>query len=157
MPDTRFAAEEPSLPSARPLPLVASTCWWVVLTILAFAYSTFVMVRDWNSLDGVLKILPIAVLAVFFLLSCSLLWFLWSYWQGDAWTRIFAIVGLVLKAINYVWHALHLHNARFDLVHVAATVDFLFSLYILYWLTTRQARSHFRFLVGRVRQRGVVS
>jgi hypothetical protein len=43
-----------------------------------------------------------------------------------------------------------------DLVHVAASVDFLFSLYILYWLTTRQARSYFTAL-GRTRQRGVVS
>jgi hypothetical protein len=97
MADSFFAAE-PRLPSAKPLPLVASTCWWAVLTVFAFAYSTFVVVRNWNSQDGVPQILPIAVLAFFFLVSCNLLVFLWSYWQGYAWTRIFAIVGLVLKA-----------------------------------------------------------
>ena len=155
MADTFFAAE-PRLPSARPLPLVASTGCWVVLTVFAFAYSTFVVVRDWNSQDGVLEILPIAVLAVFFLVSCNLLVFLWSYWQGYAWTRIFAIVGLVVKAINYLWLASLPHGVGLDLVHVAASVDFLFSLYILYWLTTRQARSYFTAL-GRTRQRGVVS
>lgn len=154
MADTFFTAE-PRLPSARPLPLVASTCCWVVLTVLAFAYSTFGVVRDWNSQDGVLEILPIAVLAVFFLVSCNLLVFLWFYWQGYAWTRIFAIVGLVLKAINYLRLASHPHDLV-DLVHMAATVDFLFSLYILYWLSTRQARAHFTAL-GRTRQRGVVS
>ena len=155
MADTFFAAE-PRLPSARPLPLVASTCCWVVLTVFAFAYSTFVVVRDWNSQDGVFEILPIAVLAVFFLVSCNLLVFLWSYWQGYAWTRIFAIVGLVLKAINCLWLASLPHGVGLDLVHMAATVHFLFSLYILYWLTTRQARSYFTAL-GRTRQRGVVS
>jgi hypothetical protein len=155
MADTFFAAEL-RLPSARPLPLVASTCCWVVLTVFAFAYSTFVVVRDWNTPDGVLEILPIAVLAVFFLVSCNLLVFLWSYWQGYAWTRIFAIVGLVVKAINYLWLASLPDGVGLDLVHVAASVDFLFSLYILYWLTTRQARSYFTAL-GRTRQRGVVS
>jgi hypothetical protein len=155
MADT-FLAAEPRLPSARPLPLVASTGCWVVLTVFAFAYSTFVVVRDWNSQDGVLEILPIAVLAVFFLVSCNLLVFLWSYWQGYAWTRIFAIVGLVLKAINCLWLASLPHGVGLDLVPVAASADFLFSLYILYWLTTRQARSYFTAL-GRTRQRGVVS
>ena len=155
MADTFFAAE-PRLPSARPLPLVASTCCWVVLTVFAFAYSTFVVVRDWNTPDGVLEILPIAVLAVFFLVSCNLLVFLWSYWQGYAWTRIFAIVGLGLKAINYLRRASLPHGVGLDLAPVAATVDFLFSLYILCWLTTRQARSYFTAL-GRTRQRGVVS
>ena len=151
-----FFAAEPRLPSARPLPLVASTCCWVVLTVFAFAYSTFVVVRDWNTPDGVLEILPIAVLAVFFLVSCNLLVFLWSYWQGYAWTRIFAIVGLVVKAINCLWLASLPHGVGLDLVPVAASADFLFSLYILYWLTTRQARSYFTAL-GRTRQRGVVS
>ena len=155
MADSFFAAE-PRLPSARPLPLVASTCCWVVLTVFAFAYSTFVVVRDWNTPDGVLEILPIAVLAVFFLVSCNLLVFLWSYWQGYAWTRIFAIVGLVVKAINCLWLASLPHGVGLDLVPVAASADFLFSLYILYWLTTRQARSYFTAL-GRTRQRGVVS
>jgi hypothetical protein len=154
MADTLFTAE-PRLPSARPLPLVASTCCSVVLTVFAFAYSTFGVVRDWNSQDGVLEILPTAVLAAFFLVSCNLLVFLWSYRQGYSWTRIFAIVGLVLKAINYLRLASHPHGLV-DLVHRAATVDFLFSLYILYWLTTRQARAYFTAL-GRTRQRGVVS
>ena len=155
MADT-FLAAEPRLPSARPLPLVASTGCWVVLTVFAFAYSTFVVVRDWNSQDGVLEILPIAVLAVFFLVSCNLLVFLCPYWQGYAWTRIFAIVGLGLKAINYLRRASLPHGVGLDLAPVAATVDFLFSLCILYWLTTRQARSYFTAL-GRTRQRGVVS
>jgi hypothetical protein len=43
-----------------------------------------------------------------------------------------------------------------DLVHMAATVHFLFSLYILHWLTTRQVRSYFT-APGRTRQPGVVS
>ena len=151
-----FLAAEPRLPSARPLPLVASTGCWVVLTVFAFAYSTFVVVRNWNSQDGVLEILPIAVLAVFFLVSCNLLVFLWPYWQGYAWTRIFAIVGLGLKAINYLRRASLPHGVGLDLAPGPATVDFLFSLCILYWLTTRQARSYFTAL-GRARQRGVVS
>ena len=155
MADT-FLAAEPRLPSARPLPLVASTGCWVVLTVFAFAYSTFVVVRNWNSQDGVLEILPIAVLAVFFLVSCNLLVFLWPYWQGYAWTRIFAIVGLGLKAINYLRRASLPHGVGLDLAPGPATVDFLFSLCILYWLTTRQARSYFTAL-GRARQRGVVS
>jgi hypothetical protein len=155
MADSFFAAE-PRLPFAKPLPLVASTCGWAVLTVFAFGCSTFVVVRDWNSQNGVLQILPIAVLAVFFLVSCNLLVFLWSYWRGYAWTRIFAIVGLVLKAMNYRRLASHPHGVGLDLVHMAATVDFLFSLYILYWLTNRQARSYFTAL-GRTRQRGVVS
>src|SRR5580658_2673435 len=155
MADTLFAAE-PRLPSARPLPLVASTCWWAVLTVFAFAYSTFVVVRDRNSQDGVLEILPIAVPAVFFLVSCHLLVFLWSYWQGYVWARMLAIVGLVLKAINYLRLASHPHGVGLDLVHMAATVHFLFSLYILHWLTTRQVRSYFT-APGRTRQPGVVS
>jgi hypothetical protein len=61
-----------------------------------------------------------------------------------------------VESVNYLRLASHPHGVGLDLVHMAAIVDFLFSLYILSWLTTRQARSYFTAL-GRTRQRGVVS
>jgi hypothetical protein len=124
----------------KPLPLVASTFWWSALTILAFAYSTYVAVSLGEGITG------IVVLTVLFFLTCSILWFLWSYWQGHDWTRTFVIVGLILKALYYFagrfGHLAHSVQGVFSYVRI---VDSVFSIYIFYWLFTKEARRYFTF------------
>ena len=115
----------------RPLPLVLSTVWWSALTILAFAYATYVDVTLGEGLPGIL------ILAVLFFLTCSVLWLLWSYWQGHDWTRTFVIVGLILKAALLLRQASYLYRTE---RHVGTffflfrAVDFIFSIYIFYFI-----------------------
>jgi hypothetical protein len=126
----------------RPLPLVVSTLWWSALTALAFAYATYVDIAVGEGLLGML------ILAVLFSLTCSVLWFLWSYWQGQDWTRTFVIVGLVLKAALYLSQAFHYYRFPHDIERFSfwiRAVDFVFSAYIFYWLMTKEARSYFAF------------
>jgi hypothetical protein len=125
----------------RPVSLVASTLWWSVLTVFAFAYATYVDVTVGAGTLGML------VLVVLFFLSCSILWFLLSYWQGQDWTRTFVIVGLILKALYYLYQAGRAHRFPhgFDSFLSLRFVDFVFSVYMLYWLMTKEARSYFTF------------
>jgi hypothetical protein len=120
----------------RPLPLIASTSWWSALTVLAFAYAAYVDVTSGIWLAGV------PALAILFFLSCSVLWFLWSYWQGQDWTRTFVIIALILKAAAWPFAAAYLHRGFFFSVRAA---DLIFSIYIFYWLMTKRARSYFTF------------
>jgi hypothetical protein len=137
----------------RPLPLVVSVCWWSVLTLSAFAYATFIAARDRRSPEGYLGA---AVLGILFFLTCSLLWFLWSYWQGYDWTREFVMIGIAVKVLHYLWRVWHVRWVRFALLVVGATLDFVFSQYIFYRLTTRQGRTYFT-PVGGTSRLGVVS
>ena len=126
----------------RPLPLIVSTLWWSALTILAFSYSAYVAVAIGEGLPGIL------VLAVLFSLTCSILWFLRSYWQGQDWTRTFVIVGLILKAIFYLRQVSYFHRTEHHMggfFFAIRAADFIFSIYIFYWLMTKEARSYFTF------------
>jgi hypothetical protein len=120
----------------RPLPLIVSTLWWSALTVLAFAYATYRDVTSGVGLAGTL------VLAILFFLTCSVLWFLWSYWQGQDWTRTFVIVGLILKAVLCLLRISYFYRGFFFPVRA---VDLVFSAYIFYWLMTKEARSYFTF------------
>jgi hypothetical protein len=120
----------------RPWPLIASTLWWSALSILAFAYATYVDVTSGEGLSG------IWILAILFFFTSSVLWFLWSYWRGQDWTRTFVIVGLILKAVFWLLKARYFYRGFFFPVRAA---DLLFSIYIFYWLMTKEARSYFTF------------
>ena len=120
----------------RPVPLIASTLWWSALTVFAFAYATCVDVTSGEGLSG------IWVLAILFFLTCSILWFLWSYWQGQDWTKTFVIVGLIVKAVLWLLQASYLYRGLFSPLRAA---DLIFSIYIFYWLMTKEARSYFTF------------
>jgi hypothetical protein len=126
----------------RPLPVVVSTLWWSALTVLAFAYATYVDV----TLGG--GILGILILTVLFFLTCSVLWFLWSYWQGQDWTRTFVIVGLILKAAFYLRQASYFYRTTRCIGGFSPpvrAVDLIFSVYVFYWLMTKKARTYFTF------------
>ena len=137
-----FSARNPRLPRMRPLPLIVSTLWWSALTVLALAYAAYVDVTLGEGLPGIL------ILAVLLSLSCSVLWFLWFYWQGQDWTRTFVIVALILKAafylrqIGYFYRMEHHIGGFFFPVR---TIDFVFSIYMFYWLMTKEARTYFTF------------
>ena len=87
------------------------------------------------------------VLAVLFFVSCALLWFLCSYWQGQDWTRILVMIGLVVKLGWYMVSAYHLrhipHSQGGKFLFSARVVDMLFSAYIFFWLLTKEARHCF--------------
>ena len=126
----------------RPFPVVVSTLRWSALTAVAFAYATYVDVTLGEGTPGLL------ILAVLFCLTCSVLWFLWSYSQGQDWTRTFVIVGLILKAVLYLRQALHYYRFPHDLERFSfyiRAIDFVFSAYIFYWLMTKEGRTYFTF------------
>jgi hypothetical protein len=129
----------------RPLPLVLSTICWSAWTVIAFGYAAHVdLTFDRNSAEFKLGM---GVLAVLFFLTCALLWFLWSYWQGQDWARTFVIVGLIIKFALYLHQAGHIHRLahgfKGSLLAVRA-LDFIFSIYIFYWLMTKEARNYFK-------------
>jgi hypothetical protein len=120
----------------RPWPLIASTSWRSALAVGAFAYATYVDVTSGLWLVGA------PVLAILFFLTCSVLWFLWSYWQGQDWTRTFVIIALILKAVSWLIAVAYLYRGFFFPVRAA---DLIFSIYIFYWLMTKEARSYSTF------------
>jgi len=120
----------------RPLPLIASTLWWSALAVGALAYATYVDVTSGLALVGA------PVLAILFFLTCSVLWFLWSYWQGQDWTRTFVIVGLILKAALYLLQVNYFYRGLFFPLRA---LDLIFGIYIFYWLMTKEARNYFTF------------
>lgn len=127
----------------RPMPVVLSTLWWSALTVIYFGYAAFAL--DFDSMEGKLAT---AVLAVLLFLTLSILWFLWSYWQGEDWTRTFVLIGLILKAAYYLRYAGHLRSFEYDLdsyLLYLRVADFLFSIYIFFWLLTKPARRYFSF------------
>lgn len=132
-------AGNPRLRRMRPLPLIVSTLWWSGLTILAFAYATYVDVTMGEGLPGIL------ILTVLLFLTCSILWFLRSYCQGQNWTRTFAIVGLVLKAVFYLRQASYFHRTEHHVgfFWLVRAVDFILSICVFYWLMTKEARNYF--------------
>lgn len=127
----------------KPLPLIASAGWWAVQTISAFIYATYVNFRVGNSPLGM------AILTVLLFLTFALLWFLWAYWQGQDWTRILVISGLVLKVAYQIFSLLQVrHLPRSTMSQALFWIrigDMIFSAYVLFWLFTKEARSYFRF------------
>jgi hypothetical protein len=130
----------------RPLPVVVSTLWWSALTVVYFAYAArAAFALDFDSMEG--KIAA-GVLAVLLFLTLSILWFLWSYWQGQDWTRTFVLVGLILKAAYYLRLAGHVRSPGYDFggqLLFVRVADCLFSIYIFFWLLTKPARRYFSF------------
>jgi len=129
--------------SRKPFPLIASALWWSILTVAAFGYATYVNFRVGSSVVGVL------ILAALFSLTCSLLWFLWSYWRGHDWTRTLVLIGLVLKLVYELFYLFEIHYfphtpARRALFTLRIG-DMLFCAYILFWLFTKEAKQYFRF------------
>jgi hypothetical protein len=139
-----FGIRNPKLSRMRPVPLVVSSLWWGTLSVVAFAYATYIdLTLNRNSAEGKLGM---GILAVLFFMTCALLWFLWSYWQGQEWTRAFVIVGLILKALYYLRQAGHIYRFPHgfeDLLLSLRVLDFVFSIYMLYWLMSKEARSYF--------------
>jgi hypothetical protein len=130
----------------KPFPLIASTIWWSVLTVAAFGYATYVAVTLVGSGEG--GILEIGILPVLFFVSCSILWFLRSYWQGQEWTRDFVIIGLILKGVYYLYRLARVYHAPNGIGIVLFSLrifDLLFSIYVFYWLWTKEARRYFTF------------
>jgi hypothetical protein len=130
----------------RPLPVVLSTLWWSTLTVIYFAYAARdAFVPDFDSMEG--KIAA-GVLAILLFLTLSILWFLRSYWQGQDWTRTFVLVGLILKAAYYLRVAPHIRGLGYESdshLFFIRVADFLFSIYIFFWLLTKPARRYFSF------------
>ncbi len=130
----------------RPLPVVLSTLWWSALTVIYFAYAAGdAFVLDFESIEGKLAA---GVLAVLLFLAVSILWFLWSYWQGQDWTRTFVLVGLILKAVYYLRGAPHVRSLGYDFgsyLLFIRVADFVISIYIFFWLLTKPGRRYFRF------------
>jgi hypothetical protein len=122
-----------------------SALWWGGLTACYFFHYAYLIVALGFSEEGWL--LPGITAGALFLLTGSILWFLWSYWQGQDWTRTFVIVGLVLKVtcVLYLGHLNHFaYNVRGFGFRIAAA-DFVFSIYIFYRLMTKDARRYFTF------------
>ena len=130
----------------RPLPVVVSTFWWSALTVIYFASSARdAFSLDFDSMEGKLAL---GVLAVLLFLIVSILWFLRSYWQGQDWTRTFVLVGLILKAVYFLREAAHLRGLGYDFgsyLFFVLVADFVFSIYIFFWLLTEPARHYFSF------------
>jgi len=134
----------------RPVAVNVSTLWWGGLTVTYLLYGVYIAVAFALSGEGWL-LLGVSAAALFFLTG-SILWFLWSYWQGQDWTRTFVIVGLVLKLI-YVLYLGHLHHFAFaynlrSMPFLIAAADVVLSVYIFYWLMTKDARRYFTFRAG---------
>ena len=130
----------------RPLPVVVSTLWWSALTVIYFAYVAHeAFALDFDSMEGKLAAV---VLAVLLFLTLSILWFLWSYWQGQDWTRTFVLVGLILKTVYYLRPAGHLRSLGYEVgshLLIIRVADVLFNIYIFFWLLTKPARRYFSF------------
>lgn len=140
MADNVFAAGDAGLPRRKPLPLVASALWWAALSVFAFGYATYV---DATLKDG---IAGMGILAVLFFLTCSILWFLWSYWQGHEWTRDFVIIALAVEAAFFLYQASRFRRFAHGFKGFASgvhVVDFVLSVYIFCWLMTKEARVYF--------------
>jgi hypothetical protein len=134
-------------PTGKPFPLIASTLWWSTVTVTAFVYATYLNFHLGHS--GEEKKFDILIQGIVFLVTCALLWFLWSYWQGHDWTRTLVMFGLVVKLGWYAVSAYQLrhfpHSLLRQVLFSARIVDMLFSAYILCWLLTKEARHYFRF------------
>jgi hypothetical protein len=130
----------------KPFPLIASTLWWSTLTVIAFVYATYINFHLDHS--GEEKIFDIMIEGIGFLVTCALLWLLWSYWQGQDWTRTLVMVGLVVKLGWYTVSAYHLrqlpHSMGGKFLFSVRIVDIIFSAYIFFWLLSKEARDYFR-------------
>jgi hypothetical protein len=128
------------------LPVVLSALWWSSLTVIYFAYAARdAFALNFDSIEGKLAAV---VLAVLLFLAVSILWFLWSYWQGQDWTRTFVLIGLILKAGYYLRGAPHFRNLGYDFgsyLLFIRVADFVFSIYIFFWLLRKPARRYFSF------------
>jgi hypothetical protein len=134
-------AADPGVSHVRPLPVVASALWWSSLTVLAFGYATYIAV---TLKDGTPEMW---ILTVLFFVSCSILWFLWSYWHGQDWTRTFVIVASVVKTAFFLSRASHFYpryqHGFEGFLYYVRIIDLVFSIYVLYWLMTKEARRYF--------------
>jgi hypothetical protein len=129
----------------RPVALTVSALWWGGLTAFYLLRGAYIAVVLGFSGEGWLLAGPSA--AALLLLSVSIFWFLWSYWQGQDWTRTFVIVGLMLK-VMYMLYLGQLHHFAYNvrsLPFLIAAADFVLSVYIFYWLMTKDARRYFTF------------
>jgi hypothetical protein len=128
----------------RPLPVVVSALWWAVTTVAVFFYEASLALR---LTDGASPFIRFGVLAVPLFVSFAILLSLWSYWQGYYWTRGFAIVILLAKVALNIRFLVHLHAFALDgagILVLARLLDFLFSIYIAYWLMTKEAKRYFQ-------------
>jgi hypothetical protein len=128
------------------MPVIASTLWWSILIIAPFAYGVFVTLHA-SSGEG--TYFDLAILAMTFFLTCAVLWTLWSYLQGQDWTRTLVLVVLGVKIAYALFRAYHVrHFPRTWQTRAIFTVrvgDLLFSIYMFFWLLTKEARRYFHF------------
>jgi hypothetical protein len=129
----------------KPFPLIASTLWWIMQTTAGLVYATYIDFHLGHT--GEEKNVDLAVLALLFFVTCALLWFLWSYWQGHDWTRTLVMIGLVVKLGYYGVSLYHLRHFPYNLgrqvLFSVRIVDMFFSAYIFTWLLTKEARHYF--------------
>lgn len=143
----------PRLPGMRPLLIVVSTCWWSALTLFAFAYAAYATYFAF-SLDQISPEVGLGLgallgaLAVSLFLACAILWFLWSYWQGQGWTRDSVMIVLAVNAAFFLREVGHIHRFAHGFegfLVCVRTINFVFGVYVFYWLTTKEARRYFAF------------